>query len=261
MRLTALVFLAFLLAAVFVFSQGTIHQQNVLGNIGQITALIFATWNCFKLAGTYSSEDPPRKAWLTMSFGSAIWLIAQILAMYHELFLESGAHGTIADVFWIIGYILFLRAMILFVKNFKSTGLPLGNSWSYVIQAAIFAAIFAILFQTLLLPLIKTPERSFFLNFLDIGYPVLDFLLISLCSVLIRFSWILRGSGISRSWILLCIGFCIVAGADIALGYSSDATSFVYRFLDLVYFSAYFFIALSAANQWSVQKKLLIEPA
>ena len=68
----------------------------------------------------------------------------------------------------------------------------------------------------------------------------------------------LRGSGISGSWILLCAGFIIVAGADIGLAYSSDVDSFLNRILDVVYFSAYFLFAVAAANQLRVQKKLLV---
>jgi diguanylate cyclase len=257
MKFTLLLFIAFLAAATVVFSQASWEHQHFFGNTGEIAALILATWNCFSLAGSYRQNDPPRKAWTILGFGAFVWLLAQILTMYHELILQAVAHGTIADAFWMIGYVLLLRGLIMLVKDFRSTGLPLGTTRSYILQAGVLGMVLLVLFWTLLLPVIQAPERSPVLNVLDIGYPVLDFLLILLCSILIRFSWILRGSGISRSWVFLCAGFITVAGADIGLAYSSNVNSFLYRILDVVYFSSYFLFALAAANQLRVQQKLL----
>jgi hypothetical protein len=256
-KITLAAFLVFLGAFAVVYFFGNVQQQHLVGNIGQLTALILGTVNLFRLAGVYSKGDPPRRAWMLFAFGMLIWVVAQSVVMYLEIVVQTLPHGSPADIFWVIGYLFFITGLVLLLKNFKETGLPLGSQTSYLLQTGIFVVVFSLLFWTLILPLLKSPNREIILNFLDIGYPAIDFVLIFLCSILLRFSWILRGSGLSKSWILLCSGFAILAFADICLSYTTDVHSFLNRILDPIYFSAYFILGLSAANQLSVQRKLL----
>jgi hypothetical protein len=256
-KFTAAAFLLFIVVWAIVFSTVGIQQQHLIGNFGQIAILLLGTINFFWLARAYSQGDVPRKAWMIFGVGMLIWASAQLLVMYFETVLQTIAHGSIADIFWIIGYVLFLAGLVLLLKSFTRTGLPIGSSHSYFIQGGIFLLAFIALGWVVILPVLRSPNRLVFLNMLDIGYPLLDFLLILVCSFLLRFSWILRGSGLSRSWILLCAGFAIVAFADFCLAYASDVNSFLNRILDPIYFTAYFLIALSGAYQLSVQRKLL----
>jgi hypothetical protein len=259
-RITITAFLSFIVIWVIALSTVGIQEQHLIGNFGQIAALLLGTVNFFRLAGAYSQGEIQRRAWTIFGLGMLVWTIAQLLVMYFETVLQTIAHGSFADIFWIIGYLLFAAGLALLLKSFTRTGLPIGSSQSYFLQGGIFLLAFIVLIWGVILPVLKSPNRQIFLNALDIGYPLLDFLLILLSSFLLRFSWILRGSGLSRSWILLCAGFAVVAFADFCLAYASDVNSFLNRILDPIYFTAYFLIALSAANQWSVQRRLLALP-
>src|SRR5262249_51202134 len=96
---------------------------------------------------------------------------------------------------------------------------------------------------TLLADLVKRPDPAA-LKFLNVGYPTFDFMLISMASVMVRITWMLRGGSLARSWIMLCLGFIAIGVADIAFAYNSSLAV-----LDVVFFSAYFLIGLSAVYQ------------
>jgi hypothetical protein len=128
------------------------------------------------------------------------------------------------------------------IKDFMSTGLPMGSKNSYIAQGTILAAIYAVIFLVLLRPMLATND-PFATKFLNVGYPTFDFILISLTTVLIRVSWVLRGGSLARSWIFLGAGFGLVCIGDIIFA------THPYQFLDTVFFSGYFFIALAGVYQ------------
>src|SRR5262249_34105718 len=152
---------------------------------------------------------------------------------FYKIVLNQSPYPSLADIFFVIAYLPLVVGLIFLIKDFKSTGLPMGSVQSYVIQCGVLLTIYAVIYFTLLHGFVQTPD-PWDLKFLNVGYPTFDFILISLTSVLIRISWVLRGGSLARSWILLGAGFILMGIADLTFAYTP------YSFLDILFFSAYF---------------------
>lgn len=250
MNRTLIIFILSLIAAGIIYP--FLHNEQLIhlfGNVASIVALIFAAINLNSARKLYDVSDAPRKAWTELAFGAFLWVIAQCLVLYYEIALKQVSHGTVADAFWMIGYIPLLIGVRTLLLNFMKTGLPLGSVRSYVLQGVIIAAVYFALFFAAIWKSVSATEHTLFIRMLDFLYPTFDFLLIAMISVLIRFSWILRGSSMAKSWILLCAGFTLIAIADIVLSSVLNFESPAYRLVDIAYFSSYFLIALAAEIQ------------
>jgi hypothetical protein len=212
----------------------------------QIIALIVAVYNLYRITNSLRPGDAPRKAWARIGIGMGIWLIGQLLESYCDLVLKQISYGTVADAFWMIGYFPLISGVYLFFENYKSTGLPLGNTRTYVVIGTLLTLIYGVILYLVIWPNLSDVTRGLIIRILDFSYPTFDFIIIAVCSILIRISWDMRGGSIAKSWIMLGMGFVMTAVADLLLQVSEDTSSIPYRAADIVYFAGYFLVALSA---------------
>ncbi len=219
------------------------------GNAFQLAGLLIAAINLNIARNLYRPGDKPRAAWALLTIGMVLWTLAQTIDAYHEIFLQQVPYGTLADVFWTSGYIPIVFGLVILVRNFLSTGLPAGSKSTYLLIALVSFIVFIALLKFLILPDFDDPENTIASKFLDIAYPALDTIVIAFAAVLLRISWELRGGNLSNTWLFLCIGFAMVAAADLVLTNIEDIDSGAYRFLDLLYFAAYFSIAIAGRIQ------------
>lgn len=252
MKITLPLFVACLLAAAIVYPLwGATRGAAFFGNGIQILALVVGAINLRRVTQSFAATDAPRQAWAALQLGIVIWAIAQIVELYDE-FEQTVSYGGFADIIWLIGYLPLLYGVFLLIKNYRSTGLPLGNRASYVLQSVALLILYGILFRQSIWHLIADPNRGLAMKALDFGYPTMDFLLFTAGAILLRFSWILRGGLLGRVWLLLCFGFLLMGVGDFLLSNLPSLESPAYRSLDSVYFSSYFLIALAARYQETI---------
>ncbi|HSP07503.1 MAG TPA: hypothetical protein VLR94_10020 [Acidobacteriota bacterium] len=230
------------IAAPFIYWNGDAEWILIFGNVAKVFSLLVCGLSLTITQSEYSTEDTPQKAWTNLAVGMWLWFFAQIIFAYYKLVLRQSPYPSIADIFFAIGYLPLIIGVVFLIKDFKSTGLPMGTRSSYVIQTIVLLILYGIIFATLMWPLIvsKDPIGAKFLN---VGYPTCDFIMVSLTSVLVRISWGLRGGSLARSWLLLCIGFTLLGLTDITFAYRADPR------LDVLFFSSYFLIALAGVYQ------------
>lgn len=252
MKITLPLFLICLIAAAIVYPLwGAMRGAAFFGNAVQILALVVGAINLLRVTRSFSAMDAPRRAWGALALGIVIWAIAQVVELYDE-FQHEVSYGGFADVIWLIGYLPLLYGVYLLIKNYRSTGLPLGSRASYVLQCVGLLVLYGVLFRQSIWQQIADPNRGAAMKALDFGYPTMDFLLFTAGSILLRFSWILRGGLLGRVWLLLCFGFLLMGVGDFLLSNLPSLESPAYRSLDSVYFSSYFLIALAARYQETI---------
>jgi hypothetical protein len=235
-----LIWYSLLILSPFIYSGG---DPELFGNVAKVFSLLICSLSLTFTQNTFSTNDTPQKAWTLIAASMWIWFFAQIILFYYKIIArDPNSYPSIADAFFMLAYIPLIIGVIFLIKNFKSTGLPMGTQTSYVVQILILMAIYALIFVTLLYQLLVTNDPPA-LKFLNVGYPTCDFIMISLSSVLVRISWTLRGGSLARSWMLLCAGFTLLGAADITFAYHA------YPLLDVVYFSGYFLIGLAGVYQ------------
>jgi hypothetical protein len=250
MKATLPIFLTAFVSAAVVY---TFFRDPVwigwFGNALQLAGLLLAALNLNIARKLYRSGDNPRAAWMLLTIGIVLWTFAQTVDAYHEIFLEEVPYGTLADVFWVLGYIPIVIGLVILIRNFLATGLPAGSKSTYLFIALISFIVFVFFLKFLILPDLNNSENTLASKFLDVAYPALDTIVIAFAAALVRISWVLRGGNLSKTWQLLCIGFVMVAAADLILTNIEDIDSSMYRFLDLLYFAAYFSIAIAGRFQ------------
>lgn len=252
MKITLPLFAACLVAAAIVYPWwGATRGVAFFGNAVQILALVVGAVNLRRVTRSLAATDAPRQAWAALQLGIVIWAVAQIVELYDE-FEHTVSYGGFADIIWLIGYLPLLYGVFLLIRNYRSTGLPLGSRASYVLQCAGLLALYGLLFRQSIWHQVADPYRGFAMKALDFGYPTMDFLLLTAGSILLRFSWILRGGLLGRVWLLLCFGFLLLGVGDFLLSNLPSLESPAYRSLDSVYFSSYFLIALAARSQETI---------
>jgi hypothetical protein len=250
MKWTVHLYFVLLVAALILYSLFIKSDSlDYFGNLAQIIFLALSSWNLGLARENFSRGEKPRKAWTALSAGMLLWMIGQCFDAYCEIILKEVPYGTISDVFWLLGYVPLIIGLAMLIKNFKNSGLFSSIPGIHILILGALTAAYIFLFSRLTLPQLNDPERLMADKLLDVAYPVLDFALIALSIILVRYCWVLRGGLIARSWTSLSLGFILVAAADIYISTVTNVESAGYRFLDILYFSAYFLIALAGLLQ------------
>jgi len=237
-----LVFIFLLGTGFFIYPLAALQEIVLFGNLAKVFSLFVAASSLTSTQNVFKTGDTPQKAWTSLAAGMWIWFFAQVIFAFYKIVLKQSPYPSLADIFFVIAYFPLLVGVALLIKDFRSTGLPMGSKNSYLLQAASLIAFYAIIFFWKLKDLLMTNDAPF-LKFLNVGYPTFDFLLIAMTSVLIRISLVLRGGSLARSWIVLGLGFTLVGIADIIFAYQP------LPFLDMLFFSGYFLIGLAGIYQ------------
>jgi hypothetical protein len=164
---------------------------------------------------TRNPANPVRKVWGTLAIGLSLWGVAEVLWSFLTIRGDEIPYPSVADGFWLLGYIVIFIALYLFYKTIQATpgavglALVLGFTIVYVVLGLVFVVG----------PIILEPVESGQLleKALNILYPVSDLALL-IGAALIALS--LAGGAFSWSWAFIAIGFLSISFSDMAFVYA-----------------------------------------
>lgn len=224
-------------------SDASVDTIVLFGNLAKIFSLFVCGISLTLTQNKFKPGDTPEKAWNFIASGMWIWFFAQVIFGYFKLVTHTSPYPSLADVMFVIAYAPLLVGLVFLIKDYKSTGLPMGSFRSYLLHGSILLVVYGVLFWKMLWGFLTKPEDDLILKGLNAGYPTLDFLLIALSSILVRIAWALRGGSLAKSWIFVCAGFIALGIADIYFAYNA------LPILDILYFSSYFMVGLAGYYQ------------
>jgi hypothetical protein len=207
---------AALIVVSYVYGQLDRTFLYVASNLISPTAALAPAMFCLYLISRYglSRENSFGKVWLLMAAGLILWLIGEIAWTIGALVLTINLQfPSVADAFWLAGYLPIILALITYIKTFKvrlsekQLSVGLGVAW--------VAA--GLLYSFLIIPVMQS-QAGVLARFFDFAYPTLDVLLLALC-IIGAFIY-LEGQG-SRFWIWFNIGFLLVSIADVLFSYAT----------------------------------------
>ncbi len=246
MKWTVPSFVLMLILSVPVYAfWGNSNLGFVFGNLAQIIGLVFAMSGYGNRISDASKSHATRRAWIQLTFGAFIWLLAQCLEIYCELVLNLIAYGTVADAIWVVGYVPIILGLHTLIKcRAKENGFPWRSRIKILIPGVLA---YAILFLLLIWPQIRVFDQPAAEAILDFTYPTLDFVLVAQSVVLASLS----GSGRTyfRFAVLSGIAFTMTLIGDGVLSLVKDFNSILYLSVDVYYFSCYFLMAISAEQE------------
>ena len=229
------VFVILWLAAVFVvyfFGQGDRTFLLFASDIISAASAFLPAFYSLTLVRRYGIDPKDRftRVWLYVAVGLFLWVLGEITwSVYELVLLVSVPYPSVADVFWIAGYLPLVVALLLYIAPFKDA-LSLKSVLSAVAVALLTdVAVFVVLIGPVFGPGADAATRLF-----DFAYPVLDMVLLG---VSIAGMFLFLPGRISRFWVWLNLGFISTVIADIIFSYSSAlGTYYDGHPLELLYF-------------------------
>lgn len=172
-------------------------------------------WLFFTLGLTLRRRAKERFSmmWLFFTLGLALWFLGETgWAIYTLLLGVETPYPSVADVFWLSGYIPLFMALYLYVKIFESaiSRRMLALSVATTLISAVFVS------ATLMAPILGA-EEDLVTSIIDFAYPLFDLVLFSAAFLGLL---IFLGGRMERSWLLINGGILSNALADVLFSYT-----------------------------------------
>jgi hypothetical protein len=197
----------------------TPHALQVLGALSKLVFLLLAAVFAWKSARAFEPGNPVRPAWQMLAAGSVAFFLAQLSYAPYQLVLnQDPPFPSLADVLFMLAYPLFVVALFAFMRAYEDAGYPLGTARTRWVVAAVVMACCAFVGYFVLRPVIQGPSSGL-AKFLNVAYPVLDFVLLVPTVLLIRMTLAMRGGAAWKLWAALLGGFLFLCVGDILFAY------------------------------------------
>lgn len=198
------------------------------------------------IVSAFSLERYWRKAkgqfpllWLLFTCGLFLWFTGEVIwALYTLVLGVELPYPSVADIFWIGGYIPFFIALYLYVKLFCQvlTKKILAASMVITIASAILVTL------TLLIPVLEA-ENDLAAIAMDFAYPILDLLLFSVAILGLIIFW--KGK-LGNPWFLINLAIFMNVCADILFSYTTaQNTYYSGHMLDVLFDLSYLFFLMA----------------
>ena len=154
------------------------------------------------------------KVWTSFTAGILLWFLGEVSWSFYSLVLNVQIpYPSVADVFYVGGYIPLFFGFYLYVAYFKPA-IPRRNITLVVI--ADLASAFVV-FGLLLSPVLSVSEEPL-VWFFDFAYPLLDLALLTFA--ILGLTLLVKGN-LGRSWLLFTIGILLNVFADLLFSYTT----------------------------------------
>jgi len=209
---------------------------NFSTTFSSLLAFIFIIIVAFK----YGLRNESGRVWFLLGLAFFFITIAEITWAVLDLFLQQDPYPSLADAFWIVGYIIMLVALILEDRSVKiPRNIILTIIWSIILIGAGIAVYF-----TLAHDIYTYEDYNFLEKAVSTFYVFWDIILLFVLG-LIFFKY--RQGKIGVSWLMIMIGIIVTAAADIMFSYLdwNDIYEQFVGYNDSMFVTGYYLIAIA----------------
>ncbi len=262
---SAVLIVAFALLYVFSEKVGAegLRWVNLFANpLAALTSTIL----CFILWRSSRKGEVLRRVWGFLGIGLLMWTVAEVIYGVADLTSTELPFPSLADAFWVPGYIPLFIALFLRFRSLRIT--PPGWQMAVLLIGMLAASIVSTAF--VITPNFAAAQQTTDVSELERGltlalavlYPVGDLLVVLGVALTIL---VLLGGELSRPWLLIAIGCLSIAFSDSLYyyGYASNTynsdvvpINLITAISDVTYFSGYVVMALGFYIQARIQKAL-----
>jgi len=181
----------------------------------------------------YKVRERFSMVWLCFTFGLIFWFVGEAVWMgYTLVWGVEIPYPSVADAFWLVGYVPFFIALYFYVKIFGSA----LSKKTLAISIAATAILSLLISITLITPILGAEEDLLTL-IVDFAYPLLD---IALFSVSLLGLLIFLNGKLGKSWMLINAGILSDVAADILFSYTTaQGIYYTGHLLELLYHFGY----------------------
>lgn len=212
-KVFSLLLLGGMMAAYIIY----LGQPNPLETVTNLLASglgLLATWLAIAVWTLHGKSDPGRRQWAALATGIGLWTMAELIWAFLSYTMDETPYPSIADIFWVPGYLMVLVSAILRYRTLKIQ----WNSRPALALLGVFAVIFVVVLVLVILPILASGGADGLLvSLLNIFYPVAD-LLVLFAALLLAYSF--AGGRFSTPWMMLAAGLTTLSLSDILFIYS-----------------------------------------
>lgn len=245
----AVILMAALLAAIIVSEIWTANTPiPVASDMAAVLcagiAAILYVWAWSKMA----SQDVAKRVWGLLALGIVLWTLAEAMWAFYEMVLQLEIpYPSVADLFWLAGYVPFYLALFLRYRSLQAVASP-RQRWIVWLFVVLYTGL---LTAYVILPVLEEFDASRLAEGLtNIAYPLADW---GLCVLTLVIIFSLERGRFATVWRLFGAGMLLVATADLVYFYASwnglyypeGHVNFVSGLLDLLFNASYLMLGLA----------------
>jgi len=185
------------------------------------------------------------KIWLCFTAGMLLWFSGELGWAIYTMFLGTEIpYPSIADVFWLSGYLPLFIALLLYLEVFQ----PAITIRQFLTAGAIVAGMSAVIFSSLMIPVLGDAAQTDIVTLgVDLAYPALDlFLFLEAILGLSVFTVTKLKGRISAAWRFMNAAILLNVIADMVFSYTTlNETYYNGHPMELLYHFAYMLFALA----------------
>jgi hypothetical protein len=159
------------------------------------------------------------QVWVCFAIGIFFWFLGELTWAIYALILKiTIPYPSVADAFWLTGYMLLLLALIAYLWLLKP-----ALTKTVLATASTTVLIIGVLFSYFLITPALIQETDLTTKTIDVAYPILDFIIMTLA---ITGLIILSKSRVNKSWILFNTGILMTAIGDSLFSYTTAQNTY-----------------------------------
>jgi hypothetical protein len=190
-----------------------------VGGVCKLSALVLGAYYGWRVAARFSPKNPSRRPWQALAVWLSTWSAGQAcLGWYQWILAESTPFPSVADPFWVFGYLSMVVGFALLLRAYVSSGLAFGSGRGYAVLGGLVASAALLVGYVVLAPIVSAGGTPLELA-LNLAYPLLDLVALVPAALLMRITFQLRGGSVFRVWALLLGGFVAMAVGDVLYAY------------------------------------------
>jgi len=221
--------------------------------LGKLPFLLVAVVYAWRNARRFEAGNPARLGWLLLFAGWLSFTFAQSSLCVYELYLGVAVpFPSVADIFFLLGYPLLIASLFAFLRSYAAAGFPIGGAGERWMLAAATLLACALLGVPILRPIVAAPAPALE-KFLNVVYPILDFVLLVPTVLLLRITVRFRGGAVWKTWLALLGGIVFTFAGDSVFAYlqALGETRFL-RLVDILYVLSFGWIARGVLYQYEM---------
>jgi hypothetical protein len=186
----------------------------------KLASLVLAFVHAEQTTRRLEPGNPARAAWRFLALAMAAFALAQLVLSSYQIATGVSPFPSVGDVFFLAAYPLLITSFGRFIRAYRETGFPVGSAGQHGAIAGVVALLCLLVAVPILRPVVAAPSTPVEL-FLNVAYPVLDFVLLVPLFILLRVAWPFRGGPIFRAWALLLGGVVSMCAGDLLFAWFS----------------------------------------
>lgn len=202
--------------ACMIFPIGGARGLIITTNVSVVLFSLLAFWIFFNVWLSINTRDISRQIWGFFALGIWLWAVAEAVWAYYEVILAiETPYPSIADFFWVLGYLPLFLGLI---TRYKTLDITLDPRRKLTILAFAVLSFFLTVYFVFRPMISEFDPQRLAESLLNIFYPSGDLALLILTSLV----FFCMGTGrFALTWRLILSGFIITSVADLVFSYLS----------------------------------------